>query len=288
MKFKSLLGIYPLIYCLSFACVHKFSKYRWKNSWDVHYVKSGTRGPPLLLLPGFGVGTFHYNRNYKELSEHFQVYSIDLLGQGNSWPEEVTKEHQLFYGVETWQEQISYFIENVIGEEAHIAGNSLGGLLSAAVGAERPELVKSIILLNAAPFWAFMSANRYINQSETARNRHSLNASSSMNVVEERFPWNGVLPAPDPLLAFGSMYFDNLRKPLTIKSLLNVVYANPYAIDDSLVNQIISAASHPSKHSTYLDLTRMFLVLPTRNNTHRGTRGLHFNSFLSQASTELR
>ena len=42
----------------------------------------------VIRLPGFGVGTFHFNRNVFSLAdENFNVYCIDLLGQGKSWPE---------------------------------------------------------------------------------------------------------------------------------------------------------------------------------------------------------
>jgi hypothetical protein len=77
---------------------------KWKESLNIHYVhapkpsisttNTGTTETstttkesikdPLLLLPGFGVGTFHYDRNIEKLSTDgdMDVYSLDLLGQG--------------------------------------------------------------------------------------------------------------------------------------------------------------------------------------------------------------
>ena len=134
--------------------------------------------------------------------------------------------------METWTEQISYFIENIIKKKVHIAGNSLGGFLSAAVGSSRPDLVRSVVFLNAAPFWAFMSA---VDKTKS-------------DPYYERFPWNGVLPAPKVLLNFGSTYFDTLRTPKIVQQMLNTVYANSRALSDQLVKDIITSASHPGNN----------------------------------------
>ena len=53
----------------------------WKNGWQIHYRTAGTEGPPLLLLTGFGVGGFHYSRNFAELSKTHRVWTMDVLGQ---------------------------------------------------------------------------------------------------------------------------------------------------------------------------------------------------------------
>jgi hypothetical protein len=66
------------------------SWWRWKHG-DIRYFKSGNKGPALLMVHGFGVGAYHYDSNMKELSNHFQVWSIDLLGQGGA----LHPEHQL-------------------------------------------------------------------------------------------------------------------------------------------------------------------------------------------------
>lgn len=94
--------------------------YRWKDNLKIHYVKSGDTGPVLLLLPGFGVGTFHYEYQLNELDlSGYQVYSFDLLGQGQSWPydhDSITIEDNVCFGADTWLEQTIWFIENIIKE----------------------------------------------------------------------------------------------------------------------------------------------------------------------------
>lgn len=42
--------------------------WHWRNGWEVHYERARFDGaPPLVFLPGFGVGTFHFRRNMQEV-----------------------------------------------------------------------------------------------------------------------------------------------------------------------------------------------------------------------------
>ena len=45
-------------------------------------------GPPVLLLNGFGVGSFHWHRVMEPLARESGsvCYGMDYLGQGGSWP----------------------------------------------------------------------------------------------------------------------------------------------------------------------------------------------------------
>jgi pimeloyl-ACP methyl ester carboxylesterase len=105
-----------------------------------------TTNTNILLLNGFGMGTFHQQRFIHEMirqrqqHEHNQsssssstattnnntdtnsqmiLYSIDYLGQGKSWPIQCddgnsVAEDQLQYSAQTWMEQIVQFIQQVI------------------------------------------------------------------------------------------------------------------------------------------------------------------------------
>ncbi|CAN0289802.1 unnamed protein product, partial [Hapterophycus canaliculatus] len=96
------------------------SHWHWRNGWEIHYerARSATRrgnekgeneraAAPLLLLPGFGVGTFHFKRNMRELSKTHDVFALDFLGQGKSWPTRApSREDGLCYSVDLWTEQV--------------------------------------------------------------------------------------------------------------------------------------------------------------------------------------
>jgi pimeloyl-ACP methyl ester carboxylesterase len=233
-----LLGLIAV--CASVTTVSK--TYRWQFNSNIHYTTtttvdtSPTKKFPLLLLPGFGVGTFHYDRNIAVLAkEGYEVYSIDLLGQGKSWPENGHHlvEEKLCYSVDMWTEQIIYFIDKVIQRPVHIAGNSLGGYLSTSVSSRRSDLIKSVSLLNPTPFWGFQGA-----LPDTERDGRI---------------WDGVLPAPKWLFNFGSKYFDTLRNKKTVDTMLNsVYYSSNY--DESLVTDIIDSASHMGGHEAFTSI----------------------------------
>lgn len=157
--------------------------WEWKPKFNVHYEKAGcenVNSPPVLFLPGFGVGSFHYEKQLRDLGRDYRVWAIDFLGQGMSLPlEDPTlrlKEggstegkdslwgfgdkaepwaSELVYSVDLWRNQVCYFIQEVIREPVYLVGNSLGGFVAVYFAAYNPELVKGVTLLNATPFWGF-------------------------------------------------------------------------------------------------------------------------------------
>ncbi|CAM9500779.1 unnamed protein product [Chrysoparadoxa australica] len=191
--------------------------WKWRDLHDIYYEQAGEKGPPVVLLPGFGVGSFHFHRNIQELAEDHRVYALDFIGQGRSWPTRPpTAEDDLRYGVDTWCEQISCFLEEVVKEPAFLVGNSLGGYLAIKTAALKPQDVRGVSLLNATPFWAF-------------------------NPADKALIWDGTLPAPPLLYRFGAFYFDQMRNPGNIEAMLKLVYRNTSAIDDDLVNNIMAS-----------------------------------------------
>ncbi|KAJ6385245.1 hypothetical protein OIU77_028433 [Salix suchowensis] len=153
--------------------------WEWKPKLIVHYEKAGcenVNSSPVLFLPGFGVGSFHYEKQLKDLGRDHRVWAIDFLGQGMSLPVEnptllskdgVTSEwkdsvwgfgdeiepwaDELVFSMDLWQDQVRNFIEEVIGEPVYVVGNSLGGFVALYFAASNPHLVKGVTLLNATP-----------------------------------------------------------------------------------------------------------------------------------------
>ena len=57
--------------------------WEWKPEFSVHYEKAGceTLGSlPVMFLPDFGVGSFHYEKQLKELGLDFRVRAKQLNG----------------------------------------------------------------------------------------------------------------------------------------------------------------------------------------------------------------
>lgn len=160
---------------------------------------------PVVLLNGFGVGSFHWARNFAHLTTG-TVFAVDYLGQGRSWPVKANdgaaeSEQGLRYAIDDWAEQIIDFLDAVVlssssSDRAVLVGNSLGGLLAALLAARHPDKVARIALLNATPVWG------------------------------SNLPgWDGVLPGPPLPRAFGRFMYDQLRDPQQIQRLLTRTYA---------------------------------------------------------------
>ncbi|KAK3277969.1 hypothetical protein CYMTET_14062 [Cymbomonas tetramitiformis] len=109
-----------------------------------------------------------------------------------------------------------------------MAGNSVGGFISVAVAATRPQLVQGIILLNSTPFWGFVP------DPIRSPRLHSL------------MPWTGVLPVPPFFDWLSRIYFNAFRSRGNIRNLLGFVYSRPRdTLDDELVECIRSPTDHP-------------------------------------------
>ena len=181
---------------------------------------------PILLLNGFGVGSFHQHRlmpNLISIKEQDgcettrKIYGIDYLGQGRSWPVDCDdgnseNEKGLIYSADMWADQIINFIETIIlanhgNTKVNLVGNSVGGYLSVLLAAKRPDLIDSICLLNATPVWG-------------------LNLKG----------WSGHLPPPFIPRKIGRYLFDRIRDLGTIEKYLEAAYANRSAFDDTLVS----------------------------------------------------
>ena len=103
--------------------------YEWSRfPGRVHYERSGdpaTCKRHVLLLHGFGVGTFHYDAQLRELADDDTcVWALDYCGQGSSWPTASSADDDAIagfqYGADTWRDQIEHFVETIVGAAKHI------------------------------------------------------------------------------------------------------------------------------------------------------------------------
>jgi pimeloyl-ACP methyl ester carboxylesterase len=201
--------------------------------------------PKALLMHGFGVGGWHYERNLPALSSAgLSVYAMDILGQGDSWPNSTpTNDDELFISIDLWGRQILEFAQEVMKaspeKPIYIVGNSLGGFLAVQFAAQHPSLVKGIVLLNATPFWSFLPPIQDAHGNPTPRKKRQ----GIWSLLPDRF---GSLPVPDILKTLIKAYWwDVLRKPETIRNLLGLVYSHKGAVTDRDVDRIIKATDQP-------------------------------------------
>ncbi|XP_020114200.1 pheophytinase, chloroplastic [Ananas comosus] len=237
--------------------------WEWKPNLLVHYEKSGvenTSAPVVLFLPGFGVGTFHYEKQLKDLGRDYRVWTLDFLGQGMSLPSKdptSNKEGQesndgegvwgfgdksepwaqeLVYSVDLWKDQVQNFIEQVIGEPVYVVGNSLGGFVALYFAACNPHLVKGVTLLNATPFWGFLP-----NPVRSPR-------------LSKLFPWAGTFPLPPSVRKLIEFVWRKISDPRSIQEVLKQVYADHSTKVDKVFSRIIETTQHPAAAASFASI----------------------------------
>lgn len=106
-------------------------------------------GPPLLLVHGGDFGSLYsldaWSLNLKPLAEHFRVVAFDKLGQGHT----ANPENDEAYAYERLLRHALAVAEAVLPEPAHIVGHSMGALLAESISLARPELVRTLVLVDS-------------------------------------------------------------------------------------------------------------------------------------------
>lgn len=108
----------------------------------VRYEVAGA-GEPLVMVHGFAESTRLWYRNVPELAERYRVYLVDLPGFGA-----MRRFHRHFNLVELgiWLEG---WMQAVGLEETSLVGHSMGGYISMALAATRPERIKRLVLVDS-------------------------------------------------------------------------------------------------------------------------------------------
>ncbi|ACK65000.1 alpha/beta hydrolase fold protein [Rippkaea orientalis PCC 8801] len=186
------------------------SYWKWQGQ-SIYYVRAGSKHPqrpPLLLVHGFGASTDHWRKNIAQLQEDFEVWAIDLLGFGRS------AKPNLSYSGNLWRDQLAAFIDEVIGQPAVLAGNSLGGYACLCLASQCPDAAMGLILLN--------SAGPFSDTSSVAQ------PNLLQKLIRSVFlhPWASYL------------LFQYIRRPSNIRKTLKKVYLDQTAVTDRLVQEI--------------------------------------------------
>lgn len=104
-------------------------------------------GPPVALIHGLSGSSRWWSRNLDAIAESHLVAAIDLVGFG---------QNRRFFGTPAVLPPFSEVTAllarwlETFGEPVHLAGHSMGGLIAIRLAAERPDLVRSLTLVNAA------------------------------------------------------------------------------------------------------------------------------------------
>jgi len=110
----------------------------------IHYEDSGGKGPAILFSHGLLWSTAMWRFQIEEFRRDFRCVAYDHRGQGKS---EVTADG---YDMDTVTQDAIRLIEKLAIAPVHFVGLSMGGFVGMRIAARRPELVRSLALIETA------------------------------------------------------------------------------------------------------------------------------------------
>ena len=110
------------------------------NGNIINYGEVVNDNPPLLLIHGQMSIWEDYALVLPRLSQNWHIYAVDVYGHGES-----SHDESLYY-LDTNGDDLIWFIDNVIGESAVIAGHSNGAITAAYIGAYGGRNIAGVVL----------------------------------------------------------------------------------------------------------------------------------------------
>ena len=111
---------------------------------DIHYEITG-EGEPLLLIHGLGSSSRDWAPQVHYFSKLFQVVTFDVRGHRQS------SKPPGPYSILQFTEDTAELINALDIGPAHVAGISMGGMIAFQLTLIKPELVKSLVVINSGP-----------------------------------------------------------------------------------------------------------------------------------------
>ena len=104
-------------------------------------------GTPIVLIHGLGGSSDWWRYNIKVLAERYLVSAVDLVGFGRN--RLFVRKSKLPPQFDDIAALLARWIESSFDQPVHLVGNSMGGHIAIHVVASRPDLVRSLVLVDA-------------------------------------------------------------------------------------------------------------------------------------------
>jgi pimeloyl-ACP methyl ester carboxylesterase len=111
---------------------------------DLYYEVTG-QGQPILFIHGLGSSTRDWEQQVLIFSKHYHVVTFDLRGHGKS------DKPPGPYSISLFAADTAELIKGLGIAPAHVVGISLGGMIAFQLAVSAPDLVRSLVVVNAAP-----------------------------------------------------------------------------------------------------------------------------------------
>ena len=207
--------------------------WNWRGH-NITYQQAGETGAAVVLVHGFGASWGHWRKNLPVLGKSYRCYAIDLIGFGGSdKPQPGT---EIEYTFETWGQQLADFCREIVGSPAFLIGNSIGCIVVMQTAADNPELALGVAAINC-----------------------------SIRLLHERkritLPWyrnygSSVMQQVLGNRNIGNFFFKQIAKPKVVRKILLQAYRRPEAVNDELINILMTPAKDIGAADVFLAFTR--------------------------------
>ena len=214
----------------------------------LRYLDLGEGGTPLVLVHGFGGDLNNWLFNHPGLATVRRVIALDLPGHGESGK-------QLHRGdAEELSQAVLALLDHLTLDRVHLAGHSMGGLVSLTVASQAPARVASLTLIASAGLGPDINGD-YLQGFTEANNRNALKpqlvqlfsdpALVTRQMLEDMLKFKRLEGVDQALRQLNAQLFDGGRQQLDLR---NVVGHQPSLViwgsDDAII---------PARHAEGLE-----------------------------------
>lgn len=114
------------------------------EGYSFQVVRQGTGRQAVVFIPGFACSGEVWQETVEAIKDSCTCYVLTMPGFAGVAPE-------AYPSFEGWKQQIIRFIEEKHLEKPVLVGHSMGGGLALAVAADRSDLLKSVVVVDALP-----------------------------------------------------------------------------------------------------------------------------------------
>lgn len=113
------------------------------NGLKIHYVEEGS-GEAVVFVHGLVMDHTMYAAQFEDLPDQFRCIALDLRGHGR------TECPPGPWSMQDSVDDVIAFIEATGAAPCHFVGMSWGGMIGVRVAVQRPELVRSLVLIDTS------------------------------------------------------------------------------------------------------------------------------------------
>ena len=198
---------------------------------DAAYFVSGSGSPVLLLhAPRMGNSSSEWEENFTELARHHTVYALDFLGWGLSdKPRHILRPSD-------YAEQISHFIEDVIGEPCAIIASGQACNFALLASQKSSALISKLVLVcpDSRDEWSSQATeasdvqNAILEDSdERPERRNPVFRVLSFPIIGEALSNYLTSRAQLEIFAQGNLFFDKSRATSSFLSRMHIAAHQP-------------------------------------------------------------